>query len=546
VLAALLLAAACGGSSDPDATRGGTLVDAEDQSPPILNVMLADGATVPAQRLDSALLQNLLTNDETGAYVPQLATEVPSGEDVREGPLRVTFHLQPDARWSDGKPVTSGDVVFTWRTIMDPGNQIASRSGWDEIADITPGRTATGATCPRDTCFTVAFRGDYAPWKDVFSVAGGYYVLPRHVLEGKDFNTAWNTGGIVGSGPFTLESFTPGVRAVLRADPDYWGRDLAGGGPFLDRIVMNFAAGSGAAISALRQGEAQMISPPPDPALIERARGIEGITVDGVPSVFWEHIIINTQAPPMDDPVVRRALALAIDRRQIVDVLLDGSVPVLQSVLKPFQLGFQPAFERYPHAPARAAELLEGDGWTRGGDGFFEKDGKELTVPLVTETGSELRNTTARLLAEQAKEAGIRIVPSTESADRLFGGIIGQGAFTTMMIAIGGGTDPSVTSLLSSSQIPTEGNGYSGQNVYRWSDPEADRLMALSDHQVDEAARARTLGELQSVIADQVPLIPLYQQPNTVAHVDALQGVAVNPTQAEVFWNSARWSLEGG
>ena len=539
--AAMLLAAACGSDDAPSA--GGTIIDAEDQSPPILNVLLAEGATVPAQRIVSNVLQNLLTADQTGAYVPQLAERVPAGEDVREGPLRVTFRLRPGARWSDGPAVTSADVVFTWRTMMDPANQVASRAGWDQITAITAGRTAAGGTCPAATCFTVAFRGDYAPWRDVFSVSGGYYVLPRHVLRGKDFNTVWNRGGIVGSGPFTLESFTPSVRAVLARDPDYWGSGLADGGPFLDRLVFNFLDSPGAAVTALRQGEAQMTSPPPDPALIARAAAIDGVEVQSTPSLFFEHMILNTRAAPLDDVRVRQALALAIDRGQIVDVLLDGSVPVLQSVVRPAQLGYDPAFERYGHDPAAAARLLEQAGWTRGPDGVFEKGGEDLVIPVAFSSESELRRLTARLMVTQAREAGIRIVPVPMGSDRLYGSVLNQGDFTAAMAAFGGGGDPSLTGLLASDQIPTEENAFMGQNVYRWSDPEADSLMRRSDEQVDDAQRAATLARIQGIVARDVPLIPLYAQPNTVAYVEELRGVKVNPTQAEVFWNSAEWSL---
>jgi ABC-type transport system substrate-binding protein len=82
--------------------------------------------------------------------------------------------------------------------------------------------------------------------------------------------------------------------------------------------------------------------------------------------------------------------------------------------------------------------------------------------------------------------------------------------------------------------------------VYRWSDPEVDRLLRSSDREVDEEARVSQLGRIQEILADEVPLIPLYAQPNTVAHVAALQGVRENPTQAEVFWNSGEWSLASG
>jgi len=545
VAAVALFAVGCGGSDDDaEATRGGTLVVAEDQAPANLNVLLADGVSVTGQRIATNVLQNLLTVDETGAYVPQLAEAVPSGEDLVEGPLRVTFRIRPEARWSDGRPVTAADVAFTWRTMTDPANEVASRTGWDRITAVTPGRTATGGECAPATCVTVAFDGDYAPWREIFSVSGANYVLPEHVLRGEDFDTVWSDGGIVGSGPFTLESYRPRVRAVLAADPDWWGADDTGGGPFLDRIVVDFLDSSGAALTAVRQGEAQLVSPPPDPALIRRARGLDGVEVQAVPSSFFEYIILNTAQPPLDDPRVRQALAHAIDRQQIVDVLLEDSAPVLQSILRPFQLGFTPAYERYDHDPAAAAALLEQAGWVRGDDGIFAQDGRPLEIPLVTTSEGELRTSTALLIAEQAAEAGIRVLPEPLSADRVFGQVLASDDFSAVMIASGGPVDPSVTGQLASDQIPSEENGFAGQNVYRWSDPEADRLMRLSDRQVDDAARAASLERVQEIVAEGVPLIPLYQQPNTVAYASGLRGVRQNPTQAEVFWNSGEWSLD--
>ena len=544
-IAALALAG-CGSGGDDAPGGGGTLIDAEDQAPPILNVLLPEGVTVAAQRVVSNVQQNLLTSDDEGRFVPQLATEVPEGDDLREGPLRVTFRLDPGARWSDGEPVTSADVVFTWRTMMDDDNEVASRSGWEEIRSITPGRDASGGSCPEATCLTVAFEGDYAPWRDVFSVSGGSYILPEHVLAGADFNTVWNSGGIIGSGPYTLESFAPGVRAVLARDPDYWGPAPAGGAPPIDRIVIDFLASPAAALAAVRQGEAQMASPPPDPDLIRTAREIDGARVQSVPSLFFEHVILNTARAPLDDPAVRRALAHAIDRGQIVDVLLDGGVPVLQSVVRPEQLGFQPAFEGYDHDSAEAAAILQAAGWRRGDDGVFVKDGRPLRIPLAFDSGNRLRLTTARLMAEQARAAGIVLEPRALSPERIFGGDLVQGDFSALMAAFGGGVNPSVTGLLASDQIPTEENGFSGQNVYRWSDPEADSLMRRSDRQVNDAARVASLARVQEIVAEQVPLIPLYQQPNTVVHTEALTGVRQNPTQAEVFWNSGEWSLGGG
>lgn len=538
--AAALVAAGCGGGSDD----GGTLVDAESQSPAVLNVLLPEGATAVTQRIASLVQQNLLTADERGRHVPQLAERVPTGADVRTDPLRVTFRLRPEARWSDGTPVTSADVAFTWRAITDPANKVASRAGWEQIRAVTPGRTAAGEPCPETTCLTVAFKGDYAPWRDTFSVGAAGYILPEHVLRDADLNTVWNTGGLVGSGPYTLESFEPDVRAVLRRDPDWWGAGPERDEP-IERIVVEFLGSPSAAIQAVSAGEAGMAPLDPDPAQMRRAEGIEGARVRAVPSLFFEHVILNTSRAPLDDPLVRQALAYAIDRAEIVEVLLDDTISVLQSPIRPQQLGYRPAFGYYNHDPDQAEDLLREAGWSRTGNGVFTKGGRPLRIPLATDAGNALRATTARLMARQALEAGIELVPRAVPPDRLYGEALAQGEFSAVMLAFGGGLDPSLTGLLASDQIPSEENEFTGQNVYRWSDPVADTLMRRSDAQVSDAARVATLGRLQERIAEEVPLIPLYQQPNAAVHIDALEGMTENPTLAEVFWNAGEWTLGG-
>ena len=220
----------------------------------------------------------------------------------------------------------------------------------------------------------------------------------------------------MGSGPFTLESYEPRVRAVLARSPGYWDSKGAGGGPFLDRIVINFLDSPAGAVNALRQGEAQMASLTPDPDLIKRADAIDGVAVQAVPSVFWEHLVLNVQAEPLTDPAVRRALAYAIDRAQVVKVLLDNSFPVAQSVLRPFQLGYEPAFDGYGYDPERARALLTAAGWTLGADGIFEKGGRKLEIPIVITAGDELRRTTVRLMADQAARAGIRLTRPLRAA----------------------------------------------------------------------------------------------------------------------------------
>ena len=112
---------------------------------------------------------------------------------LTDRPFAVTLpHPAAGGAWSDGVPVTSADAVFTWRTMLDPANRVASRTPWDRVATIRVGG-------PRR--FTVVFKAPYAAWRDLFSPSGGNVLLPRHALSGRDFNTVWNRGGVIGTGP---------------------------------------------------------------------------------------------------------------------------------------------------------------------------------------------------------------------------------------------------------------------------------------------------------------------------------------------------------
>ncbi len=174
-----------------------------------------------------------------------------------------------------------------------------------------------------------------------------------------------------------------------------------------------------------------MASPPPDPALIRRARGIEGARVQSVPSLFFEHVILNTTRAPLDDPSVRRALAFAIDRRQIVNVLLDGSVPVLQSVLRPVAAGL-PARLRglcpRPRSRGAAAQRrrLDARGPTASSPRTATSCGSRWSTTAATSCAPPPRASWPSRPAPPASSS----CPVRCSPDRIFGSDLVQGDFT--------------------------------------------------------------------------------------------------------------------
>src|SRR5262245_13090133 len=519
--------------------KGGTITDAEEQSPPILNNLLADGASVVGARITIGnIFQSLFTANAAGNYAPVLATKVPGANEVviGRGKMTVTLHIQPKAAWSDGKPVTANDLIFTWKTMMNPKNAVAGRTGWDEIASIRARGSKTAV---------VTFKRPYAPWKDVFCTCGGYFVLPQHVLQGKDFNTYFNTGNLVGSGPYVLKAYSPDESVTLVPNPRYW--DAAKSkGPNVSQIVFKLGLGTTTPPVQFKSTEANLINPSPT---FDVVNAIAADNPDAVgqakPAAFFEHIAINTQVAPLNDVKVRQALAYALDRAGVVG-LLKNVVALNQSSLVGFQLGYKPSFARYTYDPAKAQQILKADGWTLGGDGIFTKGGQKLSLTIKTTSGNTQRANAIQFMAARAKAAGFDLNLVTEPSSKLFGGTLTNGDYQLANYAFSGSADPSQTSIFRSDAIPTQANGFAGQNTYRIADKTLDKLLAASDGAIDQKTRAKILGQEQDRLANLVPFIPLYQRPNILAAKKVIVGPQANPTQAEAYWNSASWYIATG
>ncbi|GFP24207.1 peptide/nickel transport system substrate-binding protein, partial [Candidatus Hakubella thermalkaliphila] len=146
----------------------GDIVIGYDQEPAILNGFLMGGAMMATQDVTAAVLEGLIGLDNELHYYPWLITEIPSVENelLTEEPFTITYKLREGITWSDGEPLTSQDIKFTWETIMNPDWLIISRVGYEKIESIET---------PDPLTAIVKFKEPYAPWKDIFRG-----ILPKH------------------------------------------------------------------------------------------------------------------------------------------------------------------------------------------------------------------------------------------------------------------------------------------------------------------------------------------------------------------------------
>ena len=236
-----------------------------------------------------------------------LATQVPS---VRNGGIKVaadgktmtvTYRLRPGVKWSDGQPLTSADVKFTWEAVKNPKFIAESKDGTEDIASIeTPNATTVVVNYKR-----------VAP--DFMSTLFTFGILPKHALEGKDLNTDSYNEKPLGTGPFRVKEFRRGQYVILERNPFYWRKDSKGVQlPYLDGMIFKIIPDSNTLVTQLRTGEVQLAYSIPY-SQVKQIDGVPGLRIVKNNVLSWQHLDFNLKTvDAFKDPNVRKAFAYAI------------------------------------------------------------------------------------------------------------------------------------------------------------------------------------------------------------------------------------------
>lgn len=527
------------------AQAGGLVTVGLYQEPDNLNPYLA--VQTASQLVRRVTLEGLLNADPDGNYVPALAQDVPTVANggISADGLTITYKLKPGITWSDGDPLTSADVKFTWDSIMNPDNKVNSQTGYNQIASIDT---------PDDTTVVLNFKQLYAAALSLFGVKDA--VLPAHVLQGKAFDNPDFSRTPEGTGPFKITEWRSADSIIADRNENF----REAGKPVLDRIVFKIIPSNEVGSAQIRSGEIDILWNLTE-AQIPEFEQLADITLQVTPSSNIEYLGLNLSMRGMADPsmahpilgdrAVREAIASAIDRTPIVTDLLGGKSEVATS---PIGLGWAapdgiavPAYD-----PEKAKSLLDGAGWTDSdGDGIREKGGTKLSVEISTPAGSQLRELSEQLLQQQFKAVGIDLVINNVPAATLFGnwaenGKLKRGDFDIVMDTWGADLDPDdfLSTLFTSDQIPTEANAGEGWNFFRLQDPELDKAIADGRASLDQTVRKEAYRRAAERIAENIIYIPLYKRSKIDAFRATVSGYAPNPW-ADFTWNAQEWSVGG-
>ncbi|HEX2046783.1 MAG TPA: ABC transporter substrate-binding protein [Acidimicrobiales bacterium] len=513
--AAMLALVACSSDTGGDSGGGGTAAGGGQEERVTIRLAASDqgpgyptpyGAIRgPGRLMSSFIFDTLGFPDVTGDPKPWLARSWESTPDGKTW----TFRLRDNVRWHDGRPFTADDVVFTFDyNLKGPGSTTGVYSAVNYIDTVTspdPSTVVITTTQARPTFLT-----------DVVGSFSGMSIMPKHIWESvTDPAKFQGDQALVGTGPYKLRQFdlTNNTFDFLANDDFYLG-------PPKVRELQIIKVGD--PLLALQQGELDSATTGngqsgtgaiPQSQIDALSRNFKMFTA---PGEFNVALFFNqTRGFPYDQKEFRQAVAYALDRRDMVQRLLNGrGVPGPAGALGPANPFLNPRLPEYNHDLNRARSMLDQVGLRdANGDGVRDRpDGSPFAIPLLT---SNLDTTTATLVSEQLRAAGLRVdlvtvdQPTSDARDT-------RGEYDMAIVHFGGlSSDPNGLT----NRFASTSRAQSFTRVQGFRNAEFDRLAAEQAGTIDVNRRKELVNQMQAILADELPQLSLYV-PEQIAFAD--------------------------
>jgi peptide/nickel transport system substrate-binding protein len=467
---------------------GGVFVALMDGEPDDLNPITY--SSNPAYQAIRLMYRGLARRDSTlSGYEPDLATSWEVQGDS------LILRIRPDVFWHDGQPVTAHDVAFTIERQRDPAVASPRQADVAAVESVTVVDSVTLVLqMSRTGAYSVNALLEVVP-------------APRHLLEGVDpagMRMDPFSRNPVGNGFFRFGRWDPGQQLILEVNPD-----MPEGRAALDRVVIRVVPDLSAALTELMAGQGDMLKIPPEHVrTVESARGV---ALHQSPRVRPAWIAWNTDRPPFDDPRIRRAVLMAVDRDQLVRGLFGDVGEVAESPIPPALWEHTPGVRPVPYDPEGAQRLLEEAGWRdTDGDGIRDRQGARLRVEVDYISADQTRQDVLVAMQSMLRRVGIDLVPRayerTAWVERLR-----SREFQGSSWGWGWGpgvAGPNAEMVFHSRSIPPNGPNFAG-----FANPRVDQLIDTILVTRDTTQLRQLWGELEQTIIDDPVYAPLYLDP---------------------------------
>lgn len=453
------------------------------------NLDLRQGTDAQSERVGGILFDGLVTKDEHYNLKPQLATSWEQPDS-----LTLIIHLRDGVQFHDGRPLEAEDVAWTIRSMID-GTLITAKGGAFASVERIDVRDR----------LTLVLQLKYPDAGLLFNMSNGLFgVVPRGA--GRDFGLH-----PIGTGPFQFVSAVQDKEVIVRRNDHYWA-----GAPKIDGVRFTVVPDAITSALELRKGTVDLASNVLTFDMIHTLERAPNLRVASGESSVVIYTNFNVTDATLRDRRVRQAIACAMDRQAIVDAIWRGQAKLADTMLPAghWAAASDDDMAQYPHDVARAERLLDEAGFHRDSDGI------RLHITLKTST-DETTRLMAAVLQQQLRTAGIRLdIRSAEFGT--FYSDVTRGAFQMYALRwIGSNEDPDIFRYTyGTASFPPK-----GANRGRYSNPRVDALLTAAAAETDQAKRRAEYVQVQKILANDLPGIPLWYPNNEVVHSLRIDGV---------------------
>jgi peptide/nickel transport system substrate-binding protein len=530
LVAPMLAALLCGASGAPapaptvaadEPRRGGEATAATLADLAGVNELVSGRYGFTNEALDQMFLQLLREQPDYADHPPTLAPELATSYEFSPDRRTLTFRLRADVRWSDGEPVTAEDVRFSWQAQRSPEVAWAFADSKDAITDVE-------VIDPQTARFHFS---EVYPYQLVDANDGK--ILPRHLWSQLPFaawpeSADWFRDHIAVTGPFQLGAWQPNQEVVLERNQRYLDPAL----PRLDRVRFRVVPDPAAQVEQLLAGSLDFL-PSVGPDATVRLAVAPEVELLVFPGRQYEYICWNTGRPPFDDPDIRRALTLAIDRQALVDTLWRGYARVAASPILANVWARAKDLAPWPYDPREASRILAAKGFRDvDGDGILERGGHPFRFELTTNSANRVRSDAVVLIQEQLRRVGVDVEPRTLEMQTLTAANLAHGFDATL-----GGW--AVDTTLDLRPYFHSGEAHGGYNFGSYSNPELDRLLVAVRQVADLEATRPMFDRIQRILHAEQPYTFLWESQRLAAVRRELG--AVEPNALSSLASVARW-----
>jgi peptide/nickel transport system substrate-binding protein len=483
----LLCASLLSCARKPDAD---TLVVLIESSPANLDPRI--GKDAQSERIDELIFDSLVRKDEHFNLLPGVAEswEIPD-------PQNYIFHVRHGIRFHDGRPLTARDVKWTLDTMRN-GSLMTLKGAAYKLVD--------AVETPDDFTVRVHLKEPFAPL--LWNLTGGAFGVVPYGSD-KDFNRA-----PVGSGPFRFVSLSPDSEVVLERNEGYWGEHAR-----VRRLRFNIVPDTTTRALELRKGSADFAVTSLTPDIVETLKRESNLTIIEQPGSSLQYLTFNLRDPVLKDVRVRQALAFAINRTPMLHYLFRDQGRLADSILPPEHWAYSGEVAHYAYDPRKANAVLDAAGYARGNDGMRF----HLTMKTSTDETTRLL---AAVLQQQLKKVGIALEIRSFEFATFFSDVM-KGEFQLYSLRWVGysNQDPDIfEDVFHSASFPPkrDNRGY-------YSNPRLDQLIDEGRRTTEQEKRKQIYGEVQHIVAEELPYINLWYFDNVVVHSRRVRNLHLGP-----------------